>query len=51
MDFVEVKFSYKNHVLQLNLKNENLSKKWPQKPKICRLKYKHIQNNLRWKIN
>ena len=35
MDFVETKFFYKNHVLELNLKNENMSKKWPQKLKKC----------------
>ena len=35
MDFVETKFFYKNHVLELNLRNENMSKKWPQKPKKC----------------
>ena len=33
MDFVETKFYYKNHFLEKNLKNENMSKKWPQKPK------------------
>ena len=35
MDCVETKFFYKNHVLELNLKIENMSKKWPQKPKKC----------------
>ena len=35
MDFVETKFFYKNHVLELNLKNENMSKNRPQKPKKC----------------
>ena len=35
MDFVETKFFYKNHVLELYLKIENMSKKWPQKPKKC----------------
>ena len=35
MDFVETKFFYKNHVLDKNLENENMSKKWPQKPKKC----------------
>ena len=44
MDFVETKFFYKNHVLELNLKNENMSKKWPQKPKKCHFEYIHIQN-------
>ena len=33
MDFVETKFFYKNHVLELKLKNENMPKKWPKKPK------------------
>ena len=46
MDFVETKFFYKNHVLELNLKNENSSKKWPQKPKNCRFYYIHIQNGV-----
>ena len=32
-DFVETKFFYKNHVLELNFKIKNMSKKWPQKPK------------------
>ena len=36
MDFVETKFLYKNHVLELNLKTENMSKKWFKKPKNCR---------------
>ena len=27
MDFIETKFFYKDHVLDLNLKNENMSKK------------------------
>ena len=49
MDSVEVKFFYKNHVLDLNLKIENISKKWPQKPKKCRLIHIHSQNGLRWK--
>ena len=49
MDFAETKFFYKNHVLELNLKNENMSKKWPQKPKKWRLNIIHIKNNLRWK--
>ena len=47
MDFVETKFFYKNHVLELNLKNENMSKKWPQKPKKCRFDILHKKNNLR----
>ena len=46
MDFVETKFFYKNHVLDLNLKIENMSKKWPQKPKNCRLNHIHIQNEV-----
>ena len=33
MDFVATKFFYKNHVLDLNLKNENMSKNCPRKPK------------------
>ena len=33
MDFVETKFFYKNLALDTNLKNENMSKKRPQKPK------------------
>ena len=49
MDFVETKLFYKNHVLELNFKNENMSKKWPQKPKNCRLNHIHMKNNLRWK--
>ena len=44
MDFVETKFFYKNHVLELNLKNENMSKKWPQKQKKCHLNNIHIPN-------
>ena len=44
MDFVETKFFYKYHVLELNLKNENMSKKWPQKPKKCDFEQQHIQN-------
>ena len=49
MDFVETKFLCKNNVLELNLMIENLSKKWPQKPKKWRLNIIHIENNLRWK--
>ena len=33
MDFIKTKFFYKNHVLDINLKNENMSRKCPQKPK------------------
>ena len=44
MDFVETKFFYKNHVLELNLKIENMSKKQPQKPKKCDFEQQHIQN-------
>ena len=44
MDFVETKFFYKNHVLGSNLKIENMSKKWLQKPKNCLLNHMHIQN-------
>ena len=44
MDFVETKFFYKNHVLEWNLKNDNMSKKWPQKPKKCPFLYKHMKN-------
>ena len=36
MDFVETKFFYKNHVIDLNLKNENMSKKGPRKRKKCK---------------
>ena len=43
MDFEETKFFYKNHVLELNFKNENMSKKWPQKPKKCDFEQQHIQ--------
>ena len=46
MDFVETKFFYKNHVLELNFKNENMSKKWPQKPKKCDFEQQHIQNEI-----
>ena len=49
MDFVETKFYYKNNVLELYLKIENMCKKLPQKPKNCRLNQQHIKNNLRWK--
>ena len=31
MDLVETKFFYKNHVLELNLKNENILKKMATK--------------------
>ena len=37
MDFVETKFFYKNHILELNLKNENMSKKWLQKLKKIKI--------------
>ena len=37
MDFVKTKFFSKNHVLDLNFKNENMSKNCPQKRK----KYKN----------
>ena len=43
MDFVETKFFYKNHVLDLNLKNENMSKKWPQKRKKCKNEQQHTK--------
>ena len=33
MDFVETKFFSKNHVLDFNLKNENMSKNCPRKRK------------------
>ena len=46
MDFVETKFFYKNHVLELNSKNENMSKNYPQKPKNCSLNHIHIQNGV-----
>ena len=35
MDFVETKFFYKNHVLEVKLNIKNMSKNWPQKPKKC----------------
>ena len=35
MYFVETKFLYKNHVLDLNLKNENMFKNQPRKQKKC----------------
>ena len=43
MDFVETKFFYKNHVLEFNLKNKNMSKKWLQKPRNCSLNHIHIK--------
>ena len=43
MHFVEIKFIYKNHVLELNLKIENLSKRLPQKPENSRLNHKRIK--------
>ena len=43
MDFVETKFFYKNHVVDLNLKNENMSKKWPQKRKKCKNEQQHTK--------
>ena len=46
MDFVETKFFYKNHVLELDLKNDNMFKKWTQKPKKCRFEQQHIQNGV-----
>ena len=46
MDYVETKFFYKNLVLKYNLKIENMSKKWPQKPKKCNFKQQHIQNGI-----
>ena len=46
MDFVETKFCYKNHVSELNIKNENMSKNRPQKPKNGRLNHIHIQNGV-----
>ena len=46
MDFVETKFFYKNRVLDLKLKNENMSKKWPQKLKKCDFEQQHIQNEV-----
>ena len=49
MDLIETKFFYKNHELELNLKIENMSKKWPQKPKKYRLNHIHKKNILRWK--
>ena len=46
MDFVETKFFYKNHVLELNLKIENMSKKWLQKPKNHRLNHIHMKKGV-----
>ena len=45
MDFVETKFFYKNHVLDLDLKNENMSKNCLRKlknAKINRVTHKKI---------
>ena len=49
MDFVETKFYYKNHILELKFKIEIMSKKRPQKPKNCNLNHIHIKNNQRMK--
>ena len=43
MDFVETKFFYKNHTLELNIKIKNMFKKWPQNPKNCRFEYIQFQ--------
>ena len=43
MDFVETKFFYKNHVLDLNLKNQNISKNCPQKRKKCKNEQQHTK--------
>ena len=43
MDFVETKFFYKNHILELNSNIENMSKKWPQKPKKWHLNHIHMK--------
>ena len=44
MDFVETKFFYKNHVLEVKLKNRNQTKKWPQKPKKMAFIYNTDKN-------
>ena len=49
MGFVETKFFYKNYVLELDIKIENMSRNWSQKLKKCRLNHIHMKNNLRWK--
>ena len=43
MDFVETKFFFDDHVLDLNLKNENISKKWPRKQKIYKNEQQHTK--------
>ena len=43
MDLVETKFFYKNHVLDLDLKNENMSKKGPRKRKKCKNEQQHTK--------
>ena len=43
MDFIETKFFYKNHVLDLYLKNENMSKKEPRKQKKCKNEQQHTK--------
>ena len=43
MDFVETKFFSNNHVLDLDLKNENMSKKQPQKLKKCKNEQQHTK--------
>ena len=53
MDFAETKFFFKNHVLDLNLKNENMSIKRPRKRKNAKMnsntqKYFTLKNV--WKI-
>ena len=54
MDFVKTKFFYKNHILDLNLKNENMSKKGPRKRKKCKMNsstQKCFTLKNVWKIN
>ena len=43
MDFVETKVFYKNHVIDLNLKNENMSKNCPRKQKKCKNEQQHTK--------
>ena len=50
MDFVESKFIYKNHVLDLIIMNENMSKKNPRKPKKCKNEKVALKKFLRRKL-
>ena len=49
MDFVETKFFNKNHVLELNLKNENMSKIVRKNRKNEELNSNTSKMMLRWK--